>query len=600
MRRIRLGIELLNPIQFGFSEHSDPKVADNGFRELLARLLTVHEANTHQAGCTKSGRSVQELLIAVSNQEWESANPDEETLTSNTLLQQLAILLALYGNQSLIQNVFESDANANHLNSAIEAINGEIPVQHHTETVQQAVELLQLAGEVMHQQNTDSNQSTVEFDGEITVVDRAGRTEQHFPSETAASLVNGFDRLQGEHSGFGREPGELANTADEMLEWVKQAVVSTPGQLQEPETSLRQTVLPTQNNPVDIGQSSNQEELQIELPYSELEMTDFERTPTWHVISHPDIMSNHEHIEDSVNQAAADLPSAASLTVPEAEANLADLNRPRLDQEQAIENNEPSNATYSPSAAVAPNLTTNVMDGIDDPDEQTKSLQTRDEEVTASGSQSRELEESAAVVFRKDLSQIEANDERNRDGKPIETYGELHDKPVNETSDHNHSLGIVVSQEINTTQQTGSASGHNATFNQLRETVMAQIAEHVRIQLDGDQQQVQIRLKPEYLGDVRITLTAKNGLISAEFTAQNPLTSEIIQAAIPELRFSMQQMGVDLGEVSVGLSYQEQQSSFTGERRHQPNRKSRFQEKMIADFHLGVNHDSFLRVDLRV
>ena len=240
------------------------------------------------------------------------------------------------------------------------------------------------------------------------------------------------------------------------------------------------------------------------------------------------------------------------------------------------------------------------MDGIDDPDEQTKSLQTRDEEVTASGSQSRELEESAAVVFRKDLSQIEANDERNRDGKPIETYGELHDKPVNETSDHNHSLGIVVSQEINTTQQTGSASGHNATFNQLRETVMAQIAEHVRIQLDGDQQQVQIRLKPEYLGDVRITLTAKNGLISAEFTAQNPLTSEIIQAAIPELRFSMQQMGVDLGEVSVGLSYQEQQSSFTGERRHQPNRKSRFQEKMIADFHLGVNHDSFLRVDLRV
>lgn len=99
-----------------------------------------------------------------------------------------------------------------------------------------------------------------------------------------------------------------------------------------------------------------------------------------------------------------------------------------------------------------------------------------------------------------------------------------------------------------------------ATSDGLGESVMSQlrapmediVAEMVRTPARDGVEQVSIRLRPEFLGEVvmRIAVDA-DGVVTARFIAEHAYVRNMIEQQLPELRAALSQHGLQLGDASV-------------------------------------------------
>ncbi len=80
------------------------------------------------------------------------------------------------------------------------------------------------------------------------------------------------------------------------------------------------------------------------------------------------------------------------------------------------------------------------------------------------------------------------------------------------------------------------------------------------------QQSAALHLNPPHLGPIEVQLTLSNDQANAVFVADHPAVREAIQSALPQLRESLAQSGIALGNVSVGSQSSSQQSFGHGGR----------------------------------
>lgn len=80
------------------------------------------------------------------------------------------------------------------------------------------------------------------------------------------------------------------------------------------------------------------------------------------------------------------------------------------------------------------------------------------------------------------------------------------------------------------------------------------------------QQSASLHLNPPHLGPIEVQLTLSNDQANAVFVADHPAVREAIQSALPQLRESLAQSGIALGNVSVGSQSSSQQSFGHGGR----------------------------------
>lgn len=107
----------------------------------------------------------------------------------------------------------------------------------------------------------------------------------------------------------------------------------------------------------------------------------------------------------------------------------------------------------------------------------------------------------------------------------------------------------VTRAEAVATPQTVAAA--TATVNPT--DVMNQIMNHVRMQ-SGDQfAELKITLRPENLGDVTLRVITQNGIVTAQFVAENQRVKEVLESNFTQLRDVLQQQGVQISELSVSV-----------------------------------------------
>lgn len=102
----------------------------------------------------------------------------------------------------------------------------------------------------------------------------------------------------------------------------------------------------------------------------------------------------------------------------------------------------------------------------------------------------------------------------------------------------------------------GSLAGDGlgeSVASQLRSPMHDIVAELVRSPArDGSAEQVSIRLRPEFLGEVVMRISVDgDGVVTARFIAEHALVRNMIEQQLPELRASLGQHGLQLGDASV-------------------------------------------------
>lgn len=94
--------------------------------------------------------------------------------------------------------------------------------------------------------------------------------------------------------------------------------------------------------------------------------------------------------------------------------------------------------------------------------------------------------------------------------------------------------------------------------------IMNQIGEYIKINLKADVQELELQLHPASLGSVNIQLTAKDGMITAQFTTQNEAVKAAIESQLVQLRTQFDEQGLKVDAVEVAVADYRFNQNFSG------------------------------------
>lgn len=101
-----------------------------------------------------------------------------------------------------------------------------------------------------------------------------------------------------------------------------------------------------------------------------------------------------------------------------------------------------------------------------------------------------------------------------------------------------------------------------------------QVARTVRMAIARGSNQVMVRLEPENLGKVRVTLTREGGGLAAHFRVESPQAHEALTMEVPMLRQALESRGVSVVHVSVDLEREAERGRDGWERPKDRGRRS--------------------------
>lgn len=97
------------------------------------------------------------------------------------------------------------------------------------------------------------------------------------------------------------------------------------------------------------------------------------------------------------------------------------------------------------------------------------------------------------------------------------------------------------------------------------EDIMNQILDYMKINLKADVQEMELHLHPASLGTVGVQIAAKEGVITAQFTAQNETVRAVIETQLIQLKEQFEEQGIKVDAVEVTVANHEYGQQFSQE-----------------------------------
>lgn len=110
--------------------------------------------------------------------------------------------------------------------------------------------------------------------------------------------------------------------------------------------------------------------------------------------------------------------------------------------------------------------------------------------------------------------------------------------------------------------------------------IVTQIVEKIKIDFKPEITEMKLSLRPESLGELSLKISTQNNVVVAQFIAESQQVKEIIQANINTLKDTLQQMGLEINELSVSVR---QQESDTRQQFNQNQEKSKRRIQQILN-----------------
>lgn len=91
-------------------------------------------------------------------------------------------------------------------------------------------------------------------------------------------------------------------------------------------------------------------------------------------------------------------------------------------------------------------------------------------------------------------------------------------------------------------------------YNADKNDVIKQIVDKVKVDVKGENSQIKIKLKPDFLGEMSLKLSMEKGVISAKALVQDYQVKQLIESNLSQLRDNLEEQGISITnfEVSVG------------------------------------------------
>ena len=194
-------------------------------------------------------------------------------------------------------------------------------------------------------------------------------------------------------------------------------------------------------------------------------------------------------------------------------------------------------------------------------------------------------EEVGIVLGQNDIAPVVNSEDTAKQDNVKESDAENADDNINQTVDNQESLSEVLAKKI-TTESDGKAKNNMSESNEANNKVtyadvadnmisnitdtfadiitedistvkeadiVNQVIDSVKLMASIELTSMEVMLNPEHLGSVHITVTARNGIVSAQIAAQNEQVKTALENQMVTLReqFESQGLKVDAVEITV-------------------------------------------------
>ena len=117
--------------------------------------------------------------------------------------------------------------------------------------------------------------------------------------------------------------------------------------------------------------------------------------------------------------------------------------------------------------------------------------------------------------------------------------------------------------------------------------IMDQITEYMKVEVKPETTELELRLHPETLGTIHIHLSAKEGVVTAQFAAENESVRAVLEAQSVQLRENLNQQGVKVEAVEVTVASHAFDRSFAengdGNSRYEEPKKKGIRRIQLTD-----------------
>lgn len=194
-------------------------------------------------------------------------------------------------------------------------------------------------------------------------------------------------------------------------------------------------------------------------------------------------------------------------------------------------------------------------------------------------------EEVGIVLGQNDIAPVVNSEDTAKQDNVKESDAKNADDNINQTVDNQESLSEVLAKKI-TTESDGKAKNNMSESNEANNKVtyadvadnmisnitdtfadiitedistvkeadiVNQVIDSVKLMVSRELTSMEVMLNPEHLGSVHITVTARNGIVSAQIAAQNEQVKTALENQMVTLReqFESQGLKVDAVEITV-------------------------------------------------
>ena len=138
----------------------------------------------------------------------------------------------------------------------------------------------------------------------------------------------------------------------------------------------------------------------------------------------------------------------------------------------------------------------------------------------------------------------------------IEAKKAKNDEHTNQDDNHGQQqadMQTEVKSTVNEVTQTSSDVKAESYTSTNTENIMRQITDFVKIVKTEQLTEMELQLHPASLGNIKVSLASKGGVVTAEFITQNEVVKSAIEAQAAQLKVNLEEQGIKVEAVEVSV-----------------------------------------------
>lgn len=172
-------------------------------------------------------------------------------------------------------------------------------------------------------------------------------------------------------------------------------------------------------------------------------------------------------------------------------------------------------------------------------------------------------EEMAVSLENSQLEQMQAvSSDRTADSRQSMTDGNSQQNAGDSQMTFAQTVATQLEQAVAKTDAVASS------YTTTTESIMNQIQDTIRVMQTQDMTEMELQLHPASLGNLRIQIAAKEGIITATFTTENETVRAALEAQLITLKESFEQQGVKVEAVEVTVASHAFEQNLNGDESH--------------------------------